>query len=208
MSTSSAMRFARRWCQAIWRSPALRHRPLATRGGRRPAADAQRLPARGAAQIVGQGRIVYAFGRHDAADAQGGKRKCALAPLRLVQLVQKDLDQFFQYLAIRPFHCVAATHDIRWQRDQRAACLAVVEVVSREVGVNDTLTAWLARHRLMGWLGLPRLWCIGAKEAADSLGIELVLVAEMTIETPSRQTGVLHDFVDGNLGKSLFVEEP
>jgi hypothetical protein len=46
------------------------------------AADVQRLPLRGTAQLVGQGWIVYAFGRHDAANAQGGKRKCALAPLR------------------------------------------------------------------------------------------------------------------------------
>src|SRR5262249_58000091 len=121
MSTSSAMRFARRWCQAIWRSPALRHRPLAPRGGRRPAADAQRLPVRGAAQIVGQGRIVYAFGRHNAADAQGGKCKCALAPLRLVPLLQKDLDQIFQYLTIRSLHFVAATPDIPLQPDPQPA---------------------------------------------------------------------------------------
>ena len=101
----------------------------------------QGLLVRGTAQVVGQDRIVHAFGRHNAADAQGGKRKCAFAPLRLVQLVDKDLDQFFKYLSIRAFHCVAATHDIRWQRDQRAACFAVIEVVSREVGVNDTLAA-------------------------------------------------------------------
>src|SRR5262245_62189149 len=56
-------------------------------------------------------------------------------------------------------------------------------------------------------VGLPRLGCIGAKEPADSLSIELVLVAEMTIETPSRQTGILHDFVDGDLGEPVFVEE-
>src|SRR5215472_7052026 len=134
---------------------------------------------RGTAQIVGQGGIVYALRRHDAADAQGSKRKCALAPLRLVQLVQKDLDQFFQYFSISCFHCVAATHDIRWKRDERAARLAVIEVVSGEVGVNDALAA---RHPRKGWVGLPRLGCIGAKEPADCLGIELVLVSEMTIE--------------------------
>jgi hypothetical protein len=52
--------------------------------GRHPPADLQRLSVRGPAQIVGQGWIVYAFGRHDAADAQGGKCKCALAPFWLV----------------------------------------------------------------------------------------------------------------------------
>jgi hypothetical protein len=35
----------------------------------RPAADVQRLPVRGTAQIVSQDRIIYAFGRHNAADA-------------------------------------------------------------------------------------------------------------------------------------------
>src|SRR5262245_7550700 len=41
-------------------------------------------------------------------------------------------------------------------------------------------------------LGLPRLGRVGAKEPADSLGIELVLVPIMTVEPSSRQTGVLH----------------
>ncbi len=164
--------------QAIWRSSARRHAPLTAR---RPAADVQRLPIRSTTQIVSQGWIVYAFGRHDAADAQSGKCKCALASLRFVQIVEKDLDQFFQYLSIRSFHCVAATHDIRWQRDQRAAGLAVVEVVSGEVCVNDALAAWLARHRSMGWFGLPRLGCLGAKEPANSLGIELLLIRKMAI---------------------------
>src|SRR4029450_7775823 len=59
----------------------------------------------------------------------------------------------------------------------------------------------------MGWLGLPRLGRVGAKEPADSLGIELVLVPKMTVEPSSRQTGVLHYFVDRDLGESLFVEE-
>jgi len=39
-----------------------------------PAADVQGLAVGGTPQIVGQGGIVYAFGRHDAADAKGGKR--------------------------------------------------------------------------------------------------------------------------------------
>jgi hypothetical protein len=52
-----------------------------------PATDAQRLPVRGTAQTVGQGRIVYTFRRHNAADAQGGKRKCPLSALRRIQVV-------------------------------------------------------------------------------------------------------------------------
>jgi hypothetical protein len=40
-----------------------------------PAADAQRLPMRGTAQIVGQVRIVHALGRHDAADTQSRNLK-------------------------------------------------------------------------------------------------------------------------------------
>jgi hypothetical protein len=77
-------------------------------------------------------------------------------------------------------------------------------VVSGEVGVDDALAA---RPRWMGWVGLPRLGCIGAKEPADSLGVELVLIPEMPIEPSSRQTRILHDFVDRDLEKSLFVEE-
>jgi hypothetical protein len=40
------------------------------------------------------------FSEGDAAYAHGGKRNGALTPLRLVQVVHKDLDQFFQYLSI------------------------------------------------------------------------------------------------------------
>jgi hypothetical protein len=79
-------------------------------------------------------------------------------------------------------------------------------VIAGKVGVNDTLAAWLFRHRCTGWLGLPRLGRVGAKEPADSLGIKLVLVPEMTIKPSVRQTGVLHHFVDRDLGKSLSVE--
>jgi hypothetical protein len=82
-----------------------------------PAADVQCLPVRGTAQIVGQVRIVYAFRRHDATDAQSRKGKSALTPLWLVQVVQENVDQLLQYLAIRSFlhRCRAS---IRWQSDQ------------------------------------------------------------------------------------------
>ena len=52
-----------------------------------PAADAQRLPVRGTPQTIGQCRTVYAFRRDDAADAQGGKRKCTLTALRPIQVL-------------------------------------------------------------------------------------------------------------------------
>jgi hypothetical protein len=44
----------------------------------------QRLLMRCTPQLVDQGWIVHAFGRHHAADAQSGKRKCALASSGLV----------------------------------------------------------------------------------------------------------------------------
>jgi hypothetical protein len=45
---------------------------------------------------------------------------------------------------------------------------------------------------------LPGLGRVGAKESADSFGIEFVLVPEMPVEAPVRQTGILHDFIDRN----------
>src|SRR4029453_96368 len=98
-----------------------------------------------------------------------------------------------------------AAHDIRWQRDQGATRLAVVEMVSGKVGVNDALAARLACHPF-GRFGLPGFGRVGAKESTDSLGIEFILVPEMPVEALARQTGILHDFVDRDLGESPFVE--
>jgi Adenylate and Guanylate cyclase catalytic domain len=39
-----------------------------------------------------------------------------------------------------------------------------------------------------------------------ALGIKLVLVPEMPVEAPSRETGILHHFIDRDLGKPPFVE--
>jgi hypothetical protein len=53
---------------------------------------------------------------------------------------------------------------------------------------------------------LPGFGRVGAKEAADSLGIEFIFVPKMPVEAPSRETGILHDFINRDIGKSPFVE--
>src|SRR5207237_861729 len=68
---------------------------------------------RGAAQIIGQRRIVDASCRNDPADAERNERKGAIAFLGLVQIGLKDIDKLLQHLAIGLFHSVAAACDIR-----------------------------------------------------------------------------------------------
>jgi hypothetical protein len=43
---------------------------------------------------------------------------------------------------------------------------------------------------------------------SDGFSVELLLIFEMPIETTSRQTGVLHDLIDGDLSEPLPVEQP
>ena len=99
---------------------------------------------------------------HRAASASA---RCA--PLRLIQIVQENIDQLFQHLAIRCLHGIAAAHDIRWQSDQGATRLAVVEVVSGEIGVNDALRSWLARHPFDGTTWVAKAWARRCKGTGE-----------------------------------------
>jgi len=59
----------------------------------------------------------------------------------------------------------------------------------------------------LGQLALPGLRRVGAQEPSHGLGVELILMLEMAAETASRQAGILHHLVDGDLRKSVPVEE-
>src|SRR5262249_27285381 len=154
----------------------------------------------------GELRIVDAFRGHDAANTERGQRQCALTPQRLIEVFEEDVDQLLQDLTISALDRIAAAHDIRWQSDQRATGFVVVEVVLRKIGVNNTLAARLASRSLPGSRS-PRFGRIVTKEPANGLGIELVLVAEVPIKPSVREASVLHDFVDGDIGKPLLVEQ-
>src|SRR5262249_61029321 len=142
----------------------------------------------------GELRIVDAFRGHDAANTERGQRQCALTPQRLIEVVEEDVNQLLQDLTISALDRIAAAHDIRWQSDQRATGFVVVEVVLRKIGINNPLAARLASRSLPGRSGSPGFGRIIAKEPANGLGIELVLVAEVPIKPPMREAGVFHDF--------------
>jgi hypothetical protein len=56
-------------------------------------------------------------------------------------------------------------------------------------------------------LALPWFGRIRTQEPADSLGVELGLVVEVSIEAAVRQAGIFHDFVDRDLGITFRVEQ-
>src|SRR5262245_23560926 len=124
-----------------------------------------------------------------------------------MEIVEEDVDQLLQDLTISALDRIAAAHDIRRQSDQRATSFVVVEVVLRKIGVNNTLAARLAPRFLLKRSRSPGFGRSVTKEPANSLGIELVLVAEVPIKPPVREASVLHDFLNGDVGKSLFVEQ-
>ena len=103
-----------------------------------PAASTQRMPVSSAAQFGGHCRIIHAFCCDHAADAESDNGEGTFTSLRFAEVGLEDIDELLENLAIGSFYRVTAAHDIRWQRDQRAASLAIVEVIAREVGIDDT----------------------------------------------------------------------
>jgi hypothetical protein len=54
--------------------------------------------------------------------------------VRLIEVVEEDVDQLLQDLAIGALDRIAAAHDVRWQSDQRATGFVVAEVVLGKIG--------------------------------------------------------------------------
>src|SRR5258708_328935 len=166
------------------------------------------MPVSSKAQFVGHCRIVHALRRDDAANAQRHQGEGALTSLWLAEVGFEDIGELLQNLAISPFYRVSAAHDIRWERDQGAAGLSVGKMVVRKIRVNNALATWFSCNPWMGRLALPRLRRVSAEELSNGLGIKLILILEVAIEPTSCQSSGLHDFVDGDFGKSLPVEQP
>src|SRR5262249_61021668 len=110
---------------------------------------------------------------HDAANAQGGQRQCALTAQRLIEVVEENVDQLLQDFTISALDRIAAAHDIRWQSDQRATGFVVVEVVLRKKGVKNSLAARLPPRCLPGRSGSPGRGRSCPTETGDGRGIQL-----------------------------------
>ena len=146
-----------------------------------PPRGPQHLGVRGATDVVGEVRISDVPRQHHAADAQGDKRERTLARLRLVQVVLEDLDQLLYYLLVSDLDRLPAALDVGSHPDQRAAAVAIVQVLAREVGVDDPLGAGLRDRTRLAPL-LPGRGSPLAQELPDGRRVEFILAVEVPIE--------------------------
>src|SRR5215468_1368506 len=122
-------------------------------------------------------------------------------------MVLEDLDHLLHDLLVGGLDRLPAALDVGGRPKQRTAAVVIVEVLAREIGVHDALSAGLRdRPRLAS--GLPGRGRLRAQELPDGGYVELILAGEVPIKATMGQAGVIHDLLDGHAGIALAVEEP
>src|SRR5262245_8729330 len=121
-------------------------------------------------------------------------------------MILEDLDQLFHDFLIGGLHDLAAAFNIGGRPEQRAAAVAIVEMLPREISVYDPLCVRLC-DRSRPALLLPRCGRVLTKELPDGRRIQFILAAEVPIEAAAREAGIGHDLVDRNAGIAVAVEQ-
>src|SRR5262249_26119685 len=84
---------------------------------------------------------------------------------------------------------------------------AIVEVLAREIGIDDPLsTGFCDRPGLVPHL--PSRGPIRAQELPHGRRVEFILAGEVPVEAAVGETGGAHDLLDGHAGIALAVEKP
>src|SRR5262249_49072529 len=83
----------------------------------------------------------------------------------------------------------------------------IVEVLAREIGVDDPLRSVLRARTPLGPL-LPSRGRFLAQELPHGGRVELILAGEMPIEAAVGEAGVAHDLLDRHPGIAVAVEQP
>src|SRR5687768_10815794 len=97
------------------------------------------------AQLLRQARIRHAARGDEAANAQYCHGKSAFAGLWTGKVGLQQFEQLLQHVLVGRLHSLSAPCNVGRQADQRTTALTVVEMVEREVGVDDSLSAHLVR---------------------------------------------------------------
>src|SRR5262249_19659625 len=122
-------------------------------------------------------------------------------------MVLEDLDHLLHDLLVGGLDRLPAAVDVGARPKQRAAAVVIVEVLAREIGVDDALSVGL-RDRSRRAPPLPSRGRLLAQELPDGRRVELILGAEMPIEAAGGEAGLAHDLLDGRAGIAFAVEEP
>ena len=119
----------------------------------------------------------------------------------------KDLDQLLRDLLVGGLDRLTAALNIGSRSEQRAAAVAVVEVLAREIGVDDSSREGLRDRTRLAPL-LPSCGHPLAQKLPDGRRVELILATEVTIEAAVGEAGTAHDFLNGHPGIAVAVEKP
>src|SRR5262245_53756626 len=121
-------------------------------------------------------------------------------------MVLEDLDHLLNDLLVGGLDRPPGTFDVGGRPKQRAAAVVIVEMLAREIGVDDALGVGL-RDRIRLAPLLPSRGRLLAQELPDGRRVELILAGEMPIEATRGESGVAHDLLDGRPGIAFAVEE-
>src|SRR5262244_314765 len=122
-------------------------------------------------------------------------------------MVLEDLDHLLNDLLVGGPDRLPGAFDVGGRPKQRAAAVVIVEMLAREIGVDDALGVGL-RNRSRLAPPLPSRRRLLAQELPDGRRVELILGGEMPIEAAGSEAGVAHDLLDGRAGIAFAVEEP
>src|SRR5499427_2356644 len=171
-----------------------------------PARGPPHLGMRSAAEVVGQVRIADVPRQHHAADTKGDERERTLARPRTIQVLLEDLDQLLDDLLVGGLDQLTAALNVGGRPEQRTAAVAIVEMLAREIGVDDPLGVRLGDRTRLAPL-LPSCGRFLAQKLPNGCRVELILVTKVPIEATVGEAGIAHDFVNGYPGIAVAVEK-
>src|SRR5262245_39842449 len=122
-------------------------------------------------------------------------------------MLLEDLDHLLYDLLVGGLDRLPAALDVGGRSKQRAAALVIVEVRTREIGVDDPLRAVLGDRARLAPL-LPSRGRLLAKALPNGGGVERILAGGMPIGAAVGEAGLAHDLRDRHAGIALAVEQP
>src|SRR5262245_7632645 len=104
-----------------------------------PARTPQHLGLRAATKVVGQIRIANVPSQYHTANTQGDESEGTLVRSRLPQVALEDFDHLLHDFLISRLYRLPAALDVGSHSDERAAAVSIIEVLTREICVDDPL---------------------------------------------------------------------
>src|SRR5215470_10679212 len=124
-------------------------------------------------KVIRQGLIVQGPGYGHSANAESDQHHRLIACGASLQIRLEDFNHRLGYLAVRRFNPIAVASSIGRQCDQRTGSFDVLQVIARQVGVDDRPSERTSGH-VLRWPLLPALGHLLAQEVSYRFSVELL----------------------------------